>query len=1139
MNRSRLIKTARNLGLRPIAYNRGTAQYWRGVIDDHNREVATRRDRRIARLIASERRARLRASERRSRERARERILRERNEVGTQAVDRMIEGNQFQEILNMAVSQRLRLTLDQAQRYWNRLIADGRYVMILRVPNAPGLDGQHITVSQSSKEFLLEILMKGYRTHIRKDEPGSDLLDNIDINQIVSIDLVRQVADRKMPDRDGRFFPYLNTSKLDLSRYQIYDQDDAYNRKLIDKRDHCLIHALSLSGVSRTVLNRIKLSHIEGANIRVKDLKHIAKTIKRNIIVHRYDGGRIRKQSYKTDQAARGAEDVMLAISQNHYFIYEDSNYSKLSVTRYRDLYMVDNYTNIVRVDQVGDNTYYRYDEHKSRINSLTMVNTMLQDGLFDKLDMVCFEEASSHKELRDHVYLDDIANEQVQCEYGVAENMTDIPRVYFADCESFVNGDHHELYMLGVVSSSSDIVDILNVCDRRYADSYLGARQTLVNDFMKLMTRNGTRDVICYFHNLKYDYHLMEPYLKVDDRCEKDGQLYSVTCHRGKAKVELRDSFKMIPVALSKFGSMFDLPSDLRKKEAISYEYYEPNNHNMRIPVSDYRMRLSYNDRIVFDEMARQCPSYDGESKTFNPTTYYRDYLRMDCLVLKHGVQKFSDLISDITGGSLSIYNSLTISSLTDQYMGRMGAYRGVYKICANLRAYVAKAVYGGRVNCNETKNADGTYMYKKRVIERKIADYDGVSLYPSAINRLCRPSTDTETSHTAGLPTGMAVRFDDQFPLDNWRDTTYAIMTVRITAVNKHQQIPFIAYKNDSSISYLNEPPPEPIVIDKITLEDYIQYHDIEYELLDGVYWNSGTNDIMGKLVRRLFRERLKYKSSNPAMANTLKLMLNSSYGKTIMKKTKTEKVLIRTKNYRYNKTTEQWEVVPKTNLKNFVYNNFNSIKSYRQLNATCWEFTRLKADDSYNRGHIGCAILSMSKRIMNEVFDVANDNGLPIYYTDTDSLHCNYDDVPILEAKYGERYGKTLNGKELEQFHVDFDLKGAADTIYATKSIFLGKKSYIDYLESHDKDGNVINGYHIRLKGITAAGLEHAAKKYSDVDVPEYFRLYEDLASGNKVDILLNPINDQTGEKKVLFAYGAGKVFTRQEFVRTVRF
>ena len=333
----------------------------------------------------------------------------------------------------------------------------------------------------------------------------------------------------------------------------------------------------------------------------------------------------------------------------------------------------------------------------------------------------------------------------------------------------------------------------------------------------------------------------------------------------------------------------------------------------------------------------------------------------------------------------------------------------------------------------------------------------------------------------------------------------------------------MPFIAHKSDDSILYLNTPPEAPIVIDSTTLEDYIAFHDIEYEILDGVYWNEGVNKKMGEVIGRLFKARLKHKKKNKALANVIKLMLNSSYGKTIMKKAKTEKKIVRTER-----------------LEAYIWNNFNTIRSYRQLNEYSCEVEKICPDMSYNRAHIGCAILSMSKRIMNEVFDVANECKLPIYYTDTDSLHMNFEDVPTLEEEYESRYNKKLNGKNLEQFHTDFDLDGAAGDIYATKSIFLGKKSYIDVLESVDQEGNTISGTHIRLKGITSAGMEHMAKTYSPCgSIPDYFEMYSDLATGTQLDIVLNPFNPDKNQNKVLFEFKQGKVSTRKEFIRKVKF
>ena len=66
----------------------------------------------------------------------------------------------------------------------------------------------------------------------------------------------------------------------------------------------------------------------------------------------------------------------------------------------------------------------------------------------------------------------------------------------------------------------------------------------------------------------------------------------------------------------------------------------------------------------------------------------------------------------------------------------------------------------------------------------------------------------------------------------------------------------------------------------------------------------------------------------------------------------------------------------------------------------------------------------------------------------------------------------------GGDLGNFHVDFDLYGAASETYAIESLFLGKKTYTDILESTDKDGKTINSEHIRMKGIPTSCIKYCA-------------------------------------------------------------
>ena len=56
----------------------------------------------------------------------------------------------------------------------------------------------------------------------------------------------------------------------------------------------------------------------------------------------------------------------------------------------------------------------------------------------------------------------------------------------------------------------------------------------------------------------------------------------------------------------------------------------------------------------------------------------------------------------------------------------------------------------------------------------------------------------------------------------------------------------------------------------------------------------------------------------------------------------------------------------------------------------------------------------------------------------------------------------------------------MDGACGEIYAKANLFLGKTTYIDILESTDKDGNTINAEHIRMKGIPTPCIKYYAKQ-----------------------------------------------------------
>jgi hypothetical protein len=1045
----------------------------------------------------------------------RRRIMKSITEVNNQS--------SIQKLLDRFRSKNLKLTKNEATKFYNKIVSQDKFIGTMVYEDTDGfLETKNMYINDTTRQYLIDLFQKGFFEESSGEGYGSDLLDTIDLTSIQSFNIAPAPKPKKVfKNKNAKFFAYINTTNLDLSEYQIYNQEQANE---VENRENCLIQALLNCGIDQAVVNQIKLAISTATFTPKKDIIKVANIIKKKITLCFFNKecSKIKKTSYGN------GEEIKIAIYENHYFEFKDNTeYSKFFINNYAELKDVENCENITRKNN-GVNFCYG---ETGKINSLLMIHKLFRQGYFKQLDMSNFAESSASNLLKDQVFLDNIENEQELIESETnkekdeeekEETKKEDRAIYFADTENFTGGKYHHLYLLGFTALKNDYVRILNICDNRYTEYETRdeKEKQMLYTFFNSITKCGKRKALVYFHNLKYDYHILERHLNIKNVCKKDGQLYNVVITFKGVEIEFRCSYKLAPIPLGKFGKEFDLPKDFHKKEAIAYGYYTPHNNNQIIKTKEYTKLLSPDEKKTFIKNMKTEPSYNKKDKTFNPTAYYLDYLKLDCLVLKKGLVKFNQLIKDITKG-MEVWDSLTISSLTDKYMLNMGCYDGVYQVKGNLRAYIAKAVLGGRVNVNP--------VYKKEVLTNKIADYDGVSLYPSSEFRIC---------NEMGLPKGKAKRFlPDDFK--NWDKKHYAIMTIRINKVNKIQQMPFLAYKDeDGTLQYSNEPPTKPIITDSLTLQDYIKFHNVDYEILDGVYWNNGGNTKMGEIIGDLFKERLKCKANKQlALSNVIKLMLNSSYGKTIMKKSNTEFKIVKLQSSKKDEEGN-WITTDNSDLWNsYVYNNFNTLKFSRKINERHREVEKLLVDDTFNRGHIGCMILSMSKRIMNEVFDVANTHKLPIYYTDTDSIHLNYDDVPTLENEFRKEYNRELTGKQLGQFHIDFDMDGAGkgEEIYAVKSIFLGKKSYIDKLESKDEDGNIIHSHHIRLKGITKEGIADQAKNYDN----GVEGLYEDLAEGNPVEFILNPFDKENNKQKVLFQYVDGRVNFKDKFTRVVKF
>ena len=185
-----------------------------------------------------------------------------------------------------------------------------------------------------------------------------------------------------------------------------------------------------------------------------------------------------------------------------------------------------------------------------------------------------------------------------------------------------------------------------------------------------------------------------------------------------------------------------------------------------------------------------------------------------MDCTVLRQGYEQFRQMIFEVTDG-LDVDDYATIQSLAHDYVLKEGCFDGVYSLSGVPQHYIQKCIVGGRCMTNANK------MYH---VICKLADFDGVSLYPSSMSRI--------PSYLKGKPkvlTNNSKVFLSQ--VDGY------FIRIKILNVRKKRQFPLLSKIDDYGVRiFNNDMIGEVIFIDKIGLEDALTFQSIEYEIIDG---------------------------------------------------------------------------------------------------------------------------------------------------------------------------------------------------------------------------------------------------------------------------------------------------------------
>ena len=569
---------------------------------------------------------------------------------------------------------------------------------------------------------------------------------------------------------------------------------------------------------------------------------------------------------------------------------------------------------------------------------------------------------------------------------------------------------------------------------------------------------------------------------------------------------IRFMDSYKMIPMALAQFGKSFNIE---QKKEVMPYKLYTAEFVEEGGTASLEQLR-NVKDFNQIDELMQNLKDWECEVEGgYDMLKYSEIYCKADVKVLKNGYRVFRDNL--LKAFDIDCYHYPTVSSLADALFSEQGCYEGVHKVAGVIQKFIAEASVGGRVMCSENKpralvcnklkpykksHADEEMMRamtprENELNNRKVADFDACGLYGSSMSRI------------PGFLKGKPKVWNKHVDLEK---VDGYFIKIRVDKVGKKWKFPITRLKQEAGNTWTNDLEGHEIVVDKWTLLDLKRFSQIEFTILQGYYFDSGRNNKVNKVINMLYDMRREYKKAGSPLQVVLKLIMNAAYGITGLKACEDDIKYI---------TDDKKDA--------FFETHFNEIKCAVKMTNNEWRFELYKQiDQHYNRQHVACEILSVSKNIMNEVMCLAEEIGATIWYTDTDSMHIDDEWVAGEEKSrlgraFKRKYGRDLIGVDLGQFHTDFDMGSSfmkennalvrcthkcVGKLTATQSIFLGKKSYMDVLE--DEGGH--KAYHIRLKGIKTNSILHkCSEEYAGDPVKMFMKLFRgeainfDLSAG----------------------------------------
>ncbi|CAL6002899.1 DNA_polymerase [Hexamita inflata] len=1020
----------------------------------------------------------------------------------------------------------------------------GRLIVNYRVINKDG------SVDYKTKNFEIRSqTIRDYNDFIKKygqiineeQTVGSDEQNGLSLAQAISIqiiplqelkDTVAGTLNVQNKRRNGAYLNYINKiPTLDLSRYQIGRTLEEH-AKLSEVQ--CFIHCLRISGVyTKQQVNNIELQISQDlkylAVLNLKKIKglgcitindyNVTQRTDRNITSHTI-------QIVPEDHEGLDATPKLrLGLVEQHYFINESVQISSYWIKHYKQYHNDPRFiknTNLERYRE--DRNYFEIRPKVKGQAATTFIGEILVHMLREKLlEPIDDLNIHNYKQVSKQILsgsFEDIQQYQDEFKYEPRKDVN-FDRVIFADFETFTGKEYidettnevkrmntaHEPFMLCYTEDGENVTTARSIHYLiRFLDKHHGSSDT-----------STPKQSICiYYHNLSYDCKfILTTKYAISDVIQQGSKQLAFTIYRKGYSIVFRDSYRLFGpgASISNLPSMFFNKQDQQNifKELMPYNYYTKERYlnNIGSITESLEFLPSGTTHEDFTKAINRAEALLDED-SYDMYKYCKFYCEQDVKILAKAVMIFRDNLRqqyEPLNIHLDLYNYLTISSLAMDVQYRLGCFNGCYKVSGLLRHFLQQFVIGGR--CMTSSN--------RRVLKTEpntqIVDFDAVSLYPSAMRIMYYPSGPASSLNAEQIafynnPANLFNITLDQDSSD--QKTLYLEVKLKRNQQFIPRQFPLVSTIDDDGVRQFSNNFDESIsyFYDHVSLQDLVEFQHIEYQIVSGVYFQE-RNYTIRDVVQQMFNKRVELKAQkNPAQI-IYKLMLNSAYGKMIEKMHPTQTL-----------------VLDKLEFYKLVLKQSSNIDNVEQTGGKYVVTLKQEIADQSTFTFGGVLVLSVSKRIMNQVMCTAEDNKLDIYYQDTDSMQINKASLTVLQEAYQNKYQRQLIGSAMGQFHSDFS-SSLGEVQYADQAVYISKKVYCARLVI-DASKNIYD-YHVRMKGVSEGAISVEAENNFKGD---FIKLYEYLFNQN-------PIKFDLCATKPIFEYKGYRVFTKDSFIRQLAF